>query len=107
MSEAKPKSRDVAISELRRFRSERFMAVYANHAEATPSFYDLRLAFFHVAKDVKGEPEIEEQVAVDMTWEHAIRLNDMLNGVIKRYQDDNGKIRVTQPESQQPQPPIS
>jgi hypothetical protein len=93
----------LSISGMARERSEQFLAAYVNHTEATSSFYDCRIIFSQITKNLSGELFIEELVAVDMTWEHAAKVRDMLDGVVKSYEAQNGKVRVLE-EIHIPQP---
>ena len=89
-----PKPVHVDIGELPRKRSEKFCDTYGNHTEATSSFYECRLIFSVISKDLSGAPTIEERVAVDMTWEHAARVRDMLDGVVKNFEKQYGNVRA-------------
>jgi hypothetical protein len=107
MSEETPgKQTLVKISDLPRKRSECFVSVYSNHVEATPGFYELRLTFCQIVTDSEAKPVSEQQVAVAMAWEHAIRVRDLFSRLIEGYEREHGKIRPLQEPSEGPdQPP--
>ena len=92
MSEADVKQ-TLAISEIPRTRSERFISVYANHLEAAAGFYDLGLLFCHIAKDPQGKPVSEQLAEITLAWEHALRFRDLLDRLVQAYERDHGKIR--------------
>lgn len=82
------------IADLPRVRSDQFVSVYSNHTEAAPGFYELTLIVSRIAK--KGnELHVEEQAEIIYSWEHAVRVRDLLSRMIKAYEDQEGnKIRI-------------
>jgi hypothetical protein len=88
----------VAIADLPRIRSERFMSVYANHTEAAPGFFDIALVFCHIGRGRVGKLAIEEDVEVVLSWEHTIRLRNLLDRMVEAYEAQQGKIRIMNEE---------
>jgi hypothetical protein len=92
----------VTIADLPRTRSEGFVSVYANHTEAYPGFYEIALLFCRIGKARPGQMAIEEGAEIALSWEHALRVRDLLNRMIDAYEKQQGKIRIQEgnaPES--------
>jgi hypothetical protein len=92
-----PEEHKLPIKDLPRTRSERFVSIYANHTEALPSFYELDLIFNRIGKGVDGVI-VEEVAEVILTWEHAVRVRDLLNRMVETYEGKQGHIRILKDE---------
>jgi hypothetical protein len=90
-------SKLINVLELPRQRLSHFISAYVNHVEAASSFYDLRLIFCQVAVDLQRELTVEQHAAFAMTWEHAVRVRNLLNRLIAAYEKENGAIRLGEP----------
>ena len=98
------KPKGINIAELLRHRSPHFISAYTNHTEGSPGFYELGLTFCQIAPDLERKPVVEQHAALTMTWEHALRVRDLLDRLIKGYEKEHGAIRLT---DDQPAPPES
>jgi hypothetical protein len=94
MSEPVPINQTLKIADLPRSRSEKFITAYCNHTESTPSFYEFELLFSHIHKNQDGIATVEQQAQIIMTWEHTLKVRDLLNRVVEAYQDQRGSIRL-------------
>jgi hypothetical protein len=105
------KPKRVAIAELPRTRPDRFVSVYANHTEGTPGFYELDLVFCRIGKSSSGQLAIEEEAQIVLSWEHVLRVRNLLNRMVDAYEKQQGKIRFMQEEDEEegkdaiPEPP--
>ena len=93
MSEPVPINQILKITDLPRSRSEKFITAYCNHTESTPSFYEFEMLFSHIHKNQDGIATVEQQAQIVMTWEHTLRVRDLLNRVVEAYQTQRGAIR--------------
>lgn len=94
--QSQPKATRVRISDLPRRTATEFISAYANNTNAAPSFYELTLQFGQIVTPPAGEAYILDRAAITMTWEHALRLNALLELLLKNYQQDHetGAIRL-------------
>ncbi len=90
----KTTTKRVKISEMERVKSPQFLSVYANSTNVASSFLDARFLFGQVLGSPTEAEHIEDSVSVTMTWEHVVRLRDLLINVVKVYEDKNGSIRL-------------
>lgn len=79
------------IEDLERIKSPNYVSVYANNTNATSSFNELRLFFGQIVHRPYIDPIIEDSVTVTMTWEHALRVRELLDRMLKSY--SHGPIR--------------
>ncbi len=97
-SEGKDKLKTKAVDapQLGRRRSSQFLSVYANNATVTAGFFEVQLTFGQYAGLLPGEtPYVEDSVSVAMTWEHTLKVRDLLNRILVVYQSEHGLIRLT------------
>jgi|SRR5450759_4390493 hypothetical protein len=87
-------SKRLTIASLPRKRADGFSFNYANHTEAMPGFYELALQFCRIGKGADGDLAVEILAEISMSWEHAIRVKDLLNRVVAAYESENGNIRL-------------
>jgi hypothetical protein len=99
------KSKRVSITELSRHRMPHFISAYTNHTEGSPGFYELGLTFCQIAADLERKPVIEQHAALTMTWEHALRVRELLDRLIKGYEKEHGTIRLKPDDPPEPSPP--
>jgi len=89
-----PEQKKVPIADLPRTRPERFVSIYANHTEALPGFCELALTFSRIAREPSKGLIVEEGGEVILTWEHAIRVRDLLSRMVEAYEKQQGSIRT-------------
>jgi hypothetical protein len=101
MPEVKPankSTKSIKIADLPRSRSDRFVSIYANHTETTPGFNELAVMFSRIGKLRLGDFAIQEEVEVVLSWEHALRVRDLLTRMLDAYQKHEGKLRTQKEE---------
>jgi hypothetical protein len=86
------KKKTVKVSDLDRVRSPAFVEAYSNNVNGAAGFHELRLIFGQIVTDL-DKPRIEDRAAVTMTWEHARDLRDLLDRLVKRYEEEHGPLR--------------
>jgi hypothetical protein len=93
------------LEKLQRLQAPGFVSVYANNTNSTNSFYEVRLLFGQIIGRPDAAPIVEDSVMVTMTWEHAVRVRDMLSRILADYERDQGPIRLMKESSPPKQPP--
>lgn len=105
MPEAKSVSKQ-QISELPRVQSDQFRSIYVNHTEAVPGVNELALTVCRIARR-RAAFQLEEQAEIVFSWEHALRVRDLLNRMIQAFEDGYGKIRIEPEEQESPSAPAA
>ncbi len=82
----------VKISDLKRVRSPSFVDTYSNNVNGGAGFHDLRLIFGQIVTGM-DDPYIEDRAAVTMNWEHTKALRDLLDRLLRQYEEENGPVR--------------
>ncbi len=77
-----PSPQSVDVSKLERTQSPNYVYVYANHANVSTTTIDVRLVFGQMML-LPHEGRIEDSASVTMTWEHAMKLRDLLTNVLE------------------------
>jgi len=93
--QSQPKANRVRIADLPRKSATDYVSAYANNTNANPSFYEITLLFGQIVTTPKGETHILDRASITMTWEHAFRLNSLLDRLLRDYQQEhNNGIRL-------------
>lgn len=93
--------RVLKIADITRSRSAGFSFVYSNHTEAAPAFNEISCLFCHIHRDLDGSPTAEQKVEVVMSWEHAARVRDLLDRMLRNYESEHGPVRsIQEPEGE-------
>jgi hypothetical protein len=96
MSDSPTETSRVQLKDLPHTRASDFRLVYTNNTGLALNFYDITLIFGYVVPDAfkPGETQIEDRVAVTMSWEHAKALVNGLRSVVEQYEsENNAKLR--------------
>jgi len=84
----------VKVTELPRSTAPNFVEIYANNAGSSSTFQDLRIIFGQIIFGMDDKNTIEDRASITMSWEHALALRNLLDRLITKYEEENGKIRV-------------
>jgi hypothetical protein len=84
----------INLLEVDRVRSPQFVSIYSNNANASASFFELRLLFGQILGGLGKDPvHIEDGALITMSWEHAQKLSELLQKTIALYEAQHGKVR--------------
>ena len=89
----KPQDEPVNINELPQQRAADYLSTYSNHVEVGFSPWDLRILFFEITEDEKGDIIREKKGRVVMSPQHAMAFSQVLNNTIEKWAKEHASDR--------------